>query len=185
MARCLESIRRQTYQNWEAVLVDDGSIDSSPLICQRYVNQDKRFVLISQKHSGVSCARNAGVKKAAGDYIAFVDADDYAEPQMLEKLYAWIGESGAEISACGYYVEKGQRNFVAAKQTQKVLLHGDKAIAIAMHRFFYQGFLWNKLFCIRMFAPEDEPWFSEQLTVCEDLCFLINRWPRGPDLFTM
>lgn len=182
LARCLESIQRQTYQNWEAVLVDDGSTDSSPLICQRYAGLDQRFVPVFQKHGGISRVRNAGVEKARGDYIAFVDADDYAEPQMLEKLYGWLRESSAEIAACGYYIEKGQQNFVVAKQTQGALLSGDKAMTIAMQRSFYQGFLWNKLFCARLFAREDEPWFLEHLAVCEDLWFLISRLVQGARL---
>ncbi len=101
LARCLESIQRQTYTNWEAVLVDDGSEDNSSSLCKRYADIDRRFSLIHQAHCGIGSARNAGIRNSAGAYIAFADADDYAEPQMLEKLYRQVLENGADIGAFG------------------------------------------------------------------------------------
>lgn len=183
LERCLESIRQQTYPNWQAILVDDGSEDDSFSLSERYASTDQRFSLIRQAHRGVGGARNTGIRSAAGEYIAFVDADDYAEPQMLEKLYRQISESGADIAACGYYLEKGERGFAAAKQTKEALLDGDEAMTAAMQRDFFQGFLWNKLFRAQLFQAEDDPWFSEQLSVCEDLTFLINCFVQGANIF--
>ena len=183
LARCLESIQRQTYTNWEAVLVDDGSEDNSSSLCKRYADIDRRFSLIHQAHCGIGSARNAGIRNSAGAYIAFADADDYAEPQMLEKLYRQILESGADIVACGYYLEKGKSRFIATKQTGKAHLDGDEAMTAAMQRNYFQGFLWNKLFDAHLFLPKEDPWFSEKLSVCEDLVFLTNCFIQNAKIF--
>ena len=183
LVRCLESIQRQTYPNWEGILIDDGSEDSSVSLCKRYAEIDCRFSVFHQAHCGIGCARNAGIRNAVGKYIAFVDADDYVEPQILEKLYYQLIESGADIAACGYYLEKGKNRFIATKQTKKALLNGDEAMTATMQKNFFQGFLWNKLFCAHLFSRENDPWFSEELSVCEDLVFLIKCFIQGANIF--
>ena len=80
--KCLESIIGQTYKNLEIILVDDGSSDNSPIICDAWAQIDSRIRVIHKKNGGVSSARNAGIDLAQGDYIGFVDADDWIEPNM-------------------------------------------------------------------------------------------------------
>lgn len=95
---CLDSILAQTYLNFELILVNDGSTDNSIYICQEYAKRDDRITVISQKNSGVSAARNSGLKIAKGNWIAFVDSDDWIEPNYLYKLlsvntqglYDWV-----------------------------------------------------------------------------------------------
>ena len=77
--RCLDSIIAQTFSAWECILVDDGSPDKSGIICDEYVARDSRFVVIHQENAGVSFARNAGLDIAQGEYICFVDSDDWVE----------------------------------------------------------------------------------------------------------
>ncbi len=84
--KCLESIIGQTYKNLEIILVDDGSSDNSPTICDAWAQIDSRIRVIHKKNGGVSSARNAGIDLAQGDYIGFVDADDWIEPNMYEVL---------------------------------------------------------------------------------------------------
>ena len=84
--QCLDSIRKQTYSNLEVILIDDGSVDASASVCQRYVEEDSRFQLICQKNKGASAARNRGLDQATGEYIGFVDSDDWIEPDMYERL---------------------------------------------------------------------------------------------------
>lgn len=84
---CLDSVAGQTYQNIEVILIDDGSTDSSGKICDEYCNRDHRFKVIHQKNKGIAGARNVGLKEFRGDFVCFVDGDDYIHPRMIEILY--------------------------------------------------------------------------------------------------
>lgn len=97
LAYCLDSLLLQTYQNWEAVCIDDGSTDASAEILQHFAAADKRIRVISQHNSGVSAARNKGLEAAQGELIAFIDADDMMHPQNLEILSQTLYESGAQL----------------------------------------------------------------------------------------
>ncbi len=100
LERCLDSIVNQTYKNLEIILVDDGSTDGSGAICDRYAEKDGRIIVIHKKNEGPSDARNKGINLAKGDFIAFVDGDDYIAPDMYEALYKYMkGDVG--ISCCG------------------------------------------------------------------------------------
>ncbi|MBQ8288077.1 MAG: glycosyltransferase [Clostridia bacterium] len=101
LALCLDSLLFQTVSDWEAILIDDGSPDSSGEICDAYVARDKRFIAIHQPNGGVSAARNAGLDNARGEYVAFVDADDRLAPDFLEKMLAAMGE-GVDLVFCNY-----------------------------------------------------------------------------------
>lgn len=84
--KCLKSISKQTFLDFECIIVDDGSPDNSNAIIDKYVNKDQRFKVIHQKNMGLSAARNTGLDAAKGDYIAFVDSDDYIANDYLEKF---------------------------------------------------------------------------------------------------
>lgn len=100
LERCIESIRKQTYSNFEIILVDDGSPDSCPYICDEYAKKDKRIVVIHKKNGGLSDARNAGIKIAKGEYISFIDSDDYIHQDMYECLLNILIENKADIAVC-------------------------------------------------------------------------------------
>lgn len=96
--RCIKSILNQTYKNLEIILVDDGSTDNSLIICKEFSNKDKRIKIVHQENKGASVARNNGVALSTGDYIGFVDSDDYIEKEMYEKLIMVLGkESGDQV----------------------------------------------------------------------------------------
>ena len=97
---CVESIVSQTYKNLEIILVDDGSPDRSPEICDNWAKKDKRVKVIHQQNAGQSEARNSGIKVATGDYITFVDSDDWIDEQMYEKLFAKLKEESADVAMC-------------------------------------------------------------------------------------
>ena len=99
LEECLESIRKQTYQDIEVILVNDGSTDGSHAICERYCQMDKRFRLINQKNQGQSVARNRGVKESLGEYIMFVDSDDVVSLGLLEQLMKYMSD-GIDIVEC-------------------------------------------------------------------------------------
>ena len=90
LPECLDSIINQTYSNFEAILVDDGSTDASGAICDDYCLKDRRFRVIHQKNAGLGFARNTGLDNAAGMYVQFVDSDDTVLPDMLESALALI-----------------------------------------------------------------------------------------------
>ena len=99
--KCLDSIAAQTYTNWEAILIDDGSPDSCGIICDEYAVKDKRFKVIHQENKGVVTARNNAIAKATGEYLAFVDSDDFIEPTMLEEMISVTIEKKTDIVWCG------------------------------------------------------------------------------------
>lgn len=97
---CIDSILQQTFEKFEVILVNDGSTDSSGIICDEYSKNDKRIRVIHQKNGGVSSARNTGLDYAIGKYITFIDSDDYVNENYIEKLYKNIKENNADIAVC-------------------------------------------------------------------------------------
>ncbi len=102
LERCVRSLCRQTYKNLEIILVDDGSPDRSGELCDELAAQDDRIVVIHKENGGLSDARNAGIDRATGDYIAFIDSDDWYDPAMLEILLKLCLQHGAEIGECSF-----------------------------------------------------------------------------------
>lgn len=95
--RCLDSIIHQTYKNLEIILVNDGSLDNSGVICDEYADKDDRIIVIHQKNQGLSCARNSGLAIVSGDYIAYVDSDDYINITMFEKMMYYLIKHDLEV----------------------------------------------------------------------------------------
>ena len=108
LRQCIESIIRQIYKNLEIILIDDGSTDNSGKICDEYALKDDRIIIIHKQNGGVSSARNAGLKIAKGDYIGFVDGDDYIRNDMYEELYNTAIKTNTELVVCNYL--KGNEN---------------------------------------------------------------------------
>ena len=98
LKRCIDSIVTQTYSNIELILIDDGSPDNCPQICESYKEKDSRIVVIHKKNEGLSAARNKGLDIAHGDYITFIDSDDWVSTEYLSKLYSSIKETNADIA---------------------------------------------------------------------------------------
>ncbi len=99
---CLDSIRNQTYQNIEIILIDDGSPDRCPEICNHYAKLDKRISVIHKKNGGLSDARNVGLKESKGKYITFIDSDDFVRNDYIEILYNKLQINNADIAICDY-----------------------------------------------------------------------------------
>lgn len=104
LTRCVNSILEQTLTNIEVILVDDGSPDNCGDICDEYEKKDKRIRVIHKKNGGLSSARNAGAKIATGEYIGFVDSDDWIEKEMYQKLYKIGSSTNSDIARCGYNI---------------------------------------------------------------------------------
>ncbi len=97
LARCLDSVLGQTFQNWEAICINDGSPDNSIEILNNYAKKDSRFKIIDQKNGGISKARNAGIQKVTGDYILFLDSDDFIHPQTMEIAHKFAEKNKTDI----------------------------------------------------------------------------------------
>ena len=107
LERCVKSILSQTYKNLEVILVDDGSPDQCPAICDACTEKDARVKVIHQENKGLSGARNAGIDAASGEYLAFVDSDDYVSPHFIEELYQLLQDTGCAIGQCRFSYVKG------------------------------------------------------------------------------
>lgn len=140
----LDSIKAQTFSNWECILVDDGSSDKSPIICDEYSKKDPRFKVVHKSNGGVSSARNAGLASAHAELIGFVDPDDWIEPEMFETLYKLVTENDADIAQIGF-----KKEYIGRHST-KHFVKGRKVISgkEAFMEFAYDripNYLWNKL----------------------------------------
>jgi glycosyltransferase involved in cell wall biosynthesis len=109
LKQCINSVLSQTFTDFELILVDDGSKDSSPDICEQYAQSDDRIRVIHQKNSGVSAARNTGLNHAQGQNICFIDADDWVENDFLSTLYSNKCSSNADIVFCNIKIVYGER----------------------------------------------------------------------------
>lgn len=108
LPRCLASLRAQSLSELEVLLVDDGSTDGSTEILRDAEREDARFRVIRQENTGVAAARHAGIQQARGEYVGFVDADDYVEPEMFQRMYCAASAERADLVVCSYYEVRGQ-----------------------------------------------------------------------------
>lgn len=102
ISHCIESVLKQTYKSLEILIIDDGSTDNSYNICQKYADKDKRIKVIHQTNQGIATVRNAGIKLAKGNYIFWIDSDDYIKENIIEKLYENLIKCDADISICDF-----------------------------------------------------------------------------------
>lgn len=145
--KCICSIIRQSYTNLEIILVDDGSIDNSFSICKSYAEQDNRIILIHTENCGGAHARNVGLKYAKGDYIAFVDADDYLEPGFIKVLLHYIEKYNADIAECGYYyVGKGEKSAEGVQGADVLEFDTLRAMKEHIADRMCKQIVWNKLY---------------------------------------
>lgn len=121
--KCVQSVVDQTYQDLEIILVDDGSPDACPQLCDVWAKKDNRITVIHKANGGLSDARNAGLDAAGGDYISFIDSDDFVSPDYIEKLYGALIENGADISAINY-VKVDEQGATYPRVAGEILPHG-------------------------------------------------------------
>lgn len=148
LGRCMESILKQTYKCLEIILVDDGSTDSSGKMCDEYAKTDSRVKVIHKTNGGLSDARNAGLEIATGEYIGYVDSDDWIEPQMYECMYNACVENKAELAVCRYFSEYKDRTESGGTDSI-VPLTQDKLLDIYIRgndKYIIYNSVWSKLF---------------------------------------
>lgn len=159
LRKCIESVINQTYKNLEIILIDDGSSDKSGEICDEYKKNDNRIIVIHKKNEGISVARNEGVKLVTGDYIGFVDSDDYIEPDMFEKLHYNAKKYNANISMCSYIdeYESGKTEMSRHFKDNITILSKIEALNNLILEQNLANHLWNKLFEKELFEGIDFP----------------------------
>lgn len=176
---CLDSILGQTYRNLEIILIDDGSKDSTGQICDRYAKKDDRIVVIHKDNAGVSAARNNGVTVASGEYISFVDGDDWIAPDMYETLYRNAIEYDADISCCG--IEQ-------VKQDGTISTLADGRVFSFNKEQLIKGFFDSPLVKETMYGPCNkiirrellvDHYFDTKFAIGEDLLFVFGCLERA------
>ena len=180
--KCLDSIVEQTHKNLEIILIDDGSSDNSGKICDEYSKKNKRIKIFHQKNSGVSVARNKGIDNATGDYIMFVDPDDWIELNACEKLLNKIKKDDLDILVFNFYKEYihssekhkrykfNDRKTIIEKLQAKIL-----APSMKIPQFDIQGvgFTWNKIVSAESIRNQKFP-FEGKKAIFEDVVFYYN-----------
>lgn len=156
LQRCVQSLLAQTYRNIEVILVDDESPDRCPEMCDDYAKLDSRVKVIHKKNGGLSDARNAGLEIAKGDYVAFVDSDDYVTLDFVESLYQAAARKKADISACGFYKVYGEKKIEIEKKTEKSTFSPIEAVRdIFVINSTLEVMTWNKLYRRSLFIDNN------------------------------
>ncbi|MDO5137903.1 MAG: glycosyltransferase family 2 protein [Oscillospiraceae bacterium] len=151
LRQCVDSILKQTYRNIEIILVDDGSPDQCPNICDEYANRDTRVKIIHKKNGGLSDARNAGLEIAEGDYISFIDSDDWIEETMLEELLQAALKYKAEISCCSFIMHTGEKSTEEFDYGPERVILAEEAMFDTFYTNNVNVVVWNKLFIAELF----------------------------------
>lgn len=167
--KCINSIINQTYTNLEIILIDDGSTDNSGNICDNYALKDNRIKVVHKKNEGVSIARNIGIEKASGEYVGFVDSDDYIESTMYEVLIKDIIENQTDIAVCNCSVN-GNSKF------EKNILNRHEMLDLILDKDKFRGYVCNKIYKLKLLKNLR---FEENIHLCEDLLFNCNYIARS------
>lgn len=144
LRQCVESVLNQTYRDLEILLIDDGSPDRCGEICDEYARKDNRVRVFHTENRGLSAARNLGLREARGEYIGFVDSDDWIEEEMFEVLLKRIEETGADISECGVWFVYPKRTVEADGLLEKAFTKEEALAALIFNNL--KSFAWNKVY---------------------------------------
>ena len=173
--RCVESVKKQSYKNIEIILVNDGSTDNSKKLCNEIINTDKRIKVINKENGGVHTARNEGIRIANGDYITFIDIDDWIEEDYILTLIKIIESKNIDLAICNYkdvYIESNKEEYSSNDNGE------DREINISElidERFFFNGLInpcWGKLY--KMSIIKGQGIRFESLKLSEDTLFNLN-----------
>jgi len=175
LRRCLDSLTAQTFENWQAIIIDDGSTDDSAVIIGEYTAHDERFIYIKQQNSGVSSARNNALTRLDAEYAAFLDSDDYWESDMLAILYGKAKEYNADIVQCRYLYDytSGRKEYPKGAFKGDTVLNKDGLIKV--YRKMMTGISMNHV-CMKLIRTDiiGSHRFDTSLKTAEDLHFCVR-----------
>lgn len=143
LERCVTSLLNQTYHNLEIILIDDGSTDDSLMLCKGLSEKDARIRILSQSNQGVGAVRNLGVSMATGQYLGFVDGDDWVDVDMYESLLNLILKQGADVACCAHYREMDGGVKVVGGGTGILEFSCQEAFEALRQEGFILNFLWD------------------------------------------
>lgn len=184
LARCLDSLLSQNYPQVEIILVNDGSKDDSLAICQQYAAKDSRIVIIDKENEGVAIARNVGMEAATGEYITFVDPDDWVEPEMYQSLMTHLKKWDAPICLCNFYKDTKRKSQPKLFEFENECLENEEIAEKLINDMIgmpdllpkygmVMGSVWRGLYN-RQFIEENHLRFVPKLTIMEDLVFMVQ-----------
>ncbi|MCH5270483.1 MAG: glycosyltransferase family 2 protein [Lachnospiraceae bacterium] len=182
LEKCIDSVQKQSYRNLEIILVDDGSPDDCGKICDRYAGEDTRIKVLHKENGGLSDARNKGLDAATGEYIFFVDSDDFIHPDMIRILYQNLQAAEADISVCGFLpVLEGKEELqTSSEENRTEIFEREEVMHCLQHRNLLTVVAWNKLYKSSLFAElrypkgklhEDEFLIHRLLHLCTKIVF--------------
>lgn len=184
LANCLDSLLAQTHKELEVILVNDGSKDKSLEICKAYAEKDTRIVVIDKINEGVSIARNTGIEAATGDYVAFIDPDDWVEPEAYASMLRQLKKWESPICLCNFYKDTKRRSQPKCFEFKEEVLEGEAirkklinnmiGMPDLLPKYVYvMGSVWRGLYN-RNFLNSNELRFVPKLTIMEDLVFMVQ-----------
>lgn len=136
LSKCLNSIKLQTFRDFEVLMVDDGSTDNSLSVCEQYAKEDARFKYFHKENGGVASARNFGLKRVTGKYVIHADADDWMEPTMLEDLYNEAERQQTDMLICDFYEEYVEGKVCRTnKQEQRPETYQNSSVIYQLYRW--------------------------------------------------
>lgn len=174
--RCINSIINQTLQDIEIIVVNDGSPDNSDVIIRKYMQLDSRIKLINQENQGLSIARNNGIKIAQGEYVAFVDSDDFIELDMYEKMYLLAKKNNSDI-VCSNYKNIFYDCEVINKNLKDELIEIDKLGISEFFKLYYEELVtpvWNKIYRNKIIKDNNIKFVSNSIISSEDILFNLE-----------
>ena len=178
--KCIESILSQTYVSFELLLIDDGSTDNSGNICEKYAELDNRVKVIHKENGGVSSARNVGIDNSNGEWIAFIDADDWIYPDYLNSFISSFSQN-ADLYIQGYVDSNGTRLVRPDRYwcSDELIIELDDIYLDQLY-----GFVWNKLFKSSIIKA-NALYFNNQITMIEDLLFIYDYLLHSKSVFNI
>lgn len=185
LRRCVDSVLRQTYENIEVILVNDGSSDNSENICREYAKTDSRVQVISKENGGLSSARNAGIDKSRGEYIFFLDSDDWIDPDTLEALLKAALREDADVTNCCLYFNYPDSTEYSRASEEKHIVNDTKALI----KWMLEGGIDANSACGKLIKKSvfENLRFDESCDFCEDdefsfrMALIVNSYVRIPD----
>lgn len=185
LSRCLQSLMNQTIKEIEIILIDDGSPDNCPRLCDAYASEDNRVKVIHKENEGLGFARNSGLEIATGEYVAFVDSDDFVDVHMYEELYEIAQRADLDVAYCGFY-EYRDLNVIRKRQevTEYTVFENDECHEV-LHGMLspcgekgritkFEMSVWHAIYRRDIFTRNNISFCSEREFISEDIIFHID-----------
>ncbi len=186
LSRCIESVQKQTFKNYELLLIDDGSRDNSGVLCDQYASQDPRIRVIHKTNSGVSDSRNLAISQSRGRYLQFLDSDDWLVPEATEMLFYAADRNHCDMVIADFYRVIDDRLSRKGNIMEEGLLTKEEFAAYMMEKpaDFYYGVLWNKLYR-RDLVEKNHIRMNVDISWCEDFMFNLEYIRYTKDIYVL